>query len=74
MKKIVIKSYNTGEVLAKKSMPKANCKSISHGVEYIGWNEYLVIRDYYTQEILHKFKKSGTKWDMSIEFYVINED
>ena len=74
MKKIIIKSYNTGEVLAKKSIPKANYKSISYDVEYIGWNEYLVIRDYYTQEILHKFKKSGTKWDISIEFYVIDED
>lgn len=74
MKKIVIKSYNTGEVLAKKSMPKANDKSISYGVEYIGGTEYLIIRDYFAQEILHKFKKTGTKWDMSIEFHIINED
>lgn len=73
MKTLIIKSYNTGEVLAKKKLPKAEGHSVSFGVENIGWNEYLVVRDYYTNEVLHKFKKSGTKWDCSIEFYVTNE-
>lgn len=36
MKILVIKSYNTGEVLAKKKMPKANGRSITFGCEYIG--------------------------------------
>lgn len=74
MKVLVIKSYNTGEVLAKKKMPKANGRSITFGCEYIGGFEYMVVRDYYTNEVLHKFKKSGTKWDCSIEFYVTNDE
>ena len=73
MKVLVIKSYNTGEVLAKKKMPKAEGRSISYECEYIGGFRYMVVRDYYTNEILHKFKQSGTKWDCSIEFYVTNE-
>lgn len=74
MKKIIIKDYNTGKQLAKKSIPRAEFKSISYEVEYIGGMQYLIIRDYYTGEILHKFKKTGTTWDTSIEFYVVNED
>lgn len=70
MKTLIIKSYNTGEVLAKKKLPKAEGHSVSFGVEAKSWNGYLVVRDYYTNEVLHKFKKSGTKWDCSIEFYV----
>ena len=66
---MVIKSYNTGEVLATKKMPKAEGRSITYGVEYIGGFEYLIVRDYRTNEALHKFKKTGTKWDCSIEFY-----
>lgn len=73
MKVLVIKSYNTGEVLAKKKMPKAEGHSISYECEYIGGFRYMFVRDYYTNEILHKFKQSGTKWDCSIEFYVTNE-
>lgn len=73
MKVLVIKSYNTGEVLARKKMPKAEGRSITYGCEYIGGFQYMVVRDYHTNEILHKFKKSGTKRDCSIEFYVINE-
>lgn len=70
MKKLVIKSYNTGEILATKSIPRAEGKSISYGIEDIGGYSYLVVRDYYTNEILHKFKQTGTKWACSIEFYV----
>ena len=73
MKVLVIQSYNTGEVLATKKMPKAEGRSITYGCEYIGRFRYMVVRDYYTNEILHKFKQSGTKWDCSIEFYVTNE-
>lgn len=74
MRVLVIKNYNTGEILAKKKMPKAEGRSISYRCEYIGGLEYMVVRDYYTGDILHKFKKSGTKWDCSIEFYVEYED
>lgn len=74
MKVLIIKSYNNGEILAKKKLPKAESRSISFGVEYIGFYEYMVVRDRYTDEILHKFKKSGTKWDCSIEFYVKDEE
>ena len=74
MKVLVIKSYNTGEVLARKKMPKAEGRSITYGCEYIGGFQYMVVRDYHTNEILHKFKKSGTKWDTSIEFYVTNDE
>lgn len=54
-------------------MPKSEGRSITYGCEYIGGFRYMVVRDYYTNEILHKFKQSGTKWDCSIEFYVTNE-
>ena len=74
MKVLVIKSWNTGEILAKKKLPKAEGHSVSFGCEYIGGFEYMVVRDYYTNEALHKFKKSGTKWDCSIEFYVKDEE
>ena len=69
MKAMVIKSYNTGKVLATKKMPKAEGRSITYKVEYIGGFQYLIVRDAYTDETLHKFKKSGTNWDCSIEFY-----
>lgn len=68
MKYLFIYSYYTGELLAKKKLPKATGRSITYGVEYIGGFEYLVVRDYHTNEIIHKFRKSGTKWDCSIEF------
>ena len=74
MKVLVIKSYNAGEVLAKKKMPRTEGRSIEFGCEYIGGFEYMIVRDYYSGEILHKFKKSGTKWDCSIEFYVKDEE
>lgn len=74
MKVLVIKSYNTGEVLAKKKLPKAEGCSISFGVETMGFYEYMVVRNRYTDEVLHKFKKSGTKWDCSIEFYIKDEE
>ena len=43
---------------------------MSYEVEYIGGNQHLVVRDYRTGEILHKFRKTGTKWDCSIEYEV----
>lgn len=74
MKTIIIKDYNNGKILAEKKLPKAEGHSTSYQCEYIGGFEYLVIRDYYTNEILQKFKKTGTKWDCSIEFYIKDID
>lgn len=71
MRKLIIKSYHTGKVLAKKTIKSQ--ASITYRCEYIGSVEYMVIRDYYTNNILQKFKKTGTKWDTSIEFYVQQE-
>lgn len=70
MKKLIIRDYYTNEILAKKSLTKAEGKSISYRVEIIGQKKYMVVRDYNTGDILHKFKKTGSKWDRSITFAV----
>ena len=54
MKYMFIWDYNTGNLLKKVPIPKANDKSISYEVEYIGRTRYLVVRDYYDNKILHK--------------------
>lgn len=54
MKYMFIWDYNTGNLLKKAPIPKANDKSISYEVEYIGGTRYLVVRDYYDNKILHK--------------------
>lgn len=54
MKKMFIWDYNTGKLLKKIPIPKADGKSISYEVEYIGMGRYLVVRDYHTNQILHK--------------------
>lgn len=70
MKYLFIYSYNTGKLLAKKALPKAQGRSVSYEVETMGGIDYLVVRDYRTGIILHKFRKTGTKWDCSIEYEV----
>lgn len=71
-KKIIFKDYNTGEIVATRSIPKAEAYSVSFKFEYIGNNEYFVVRNYYTNEILHKFKRTP-KMQRSLQFYCKNE-
>lgn len=65
---MIFKNWNTGERVAEKSIPNAEGKSISYGFEYIGSKEYFVVRDYYTNDILHKFTRTK-KMQCSLEFF-----
>ena len=49
-----IYDWNTGKLLKKAPIPKAEGKSISYEVEHISAGRYLVVRDYYDNKILHK--------------------
>lgn len=71
MKKMFIWDYNTGKLLKKVPIPKADGKSISYEVEHISMSRYLVVRDYHTNKILHKINvnKYG-----SIEFEAKYDD
>lgn len=71
-RKMIFKNYYTGEIVAKKSMPKAEGHSISYGFEHVGGREFFVVRDYYTNQVLHKFGRTG-KLQCSLEFYPKDE-
>lgn len=71
MKKyLLIKNYYGGELLAKKPIPRAQGRSVTFHSEYMDHTSFIVVRDYYTGEVLHRFRKS---WNCSIEFTVVEE-
>ena len=67
-RKMIFKNYWTGEVIVKKAMPKTEGRSITYGFEHIGRKQFFVVRDYYTNQILHKFSRIP-KLQCSLEFY-----
>jgi hypothetical protein len=66
MKKMIITSWNTGETLKKVAL-KYPDRSVTYKVEYLGARKYLVIRDYYTNDILQKIDVNNYG---SIEFRI----
>ena len=66
MKKMIITSWNTGETLKKVAL-KYPDRSVTYKVERLGARNYLVIRDYHTNDILQKINVNDYG---SIEFRI----
>lgn len=73
MQAMLFKDYFTGETVAKKKMPRAEGRSITYGFEYVGGTQYFFVRDWHTNEVLHKFARTA-KLQRSLEFYPVNVD
>lgn len=67
MTKVIVKDYYHGNIVKEiKLNAKAQGRSITYGVEWVGGNQRFIIRDYYTNDKLQTC--DANSWP-SVEFW-----